>query len=138
MNLDLDYDYSEALQRQGRKQSDVDALRQSMLSFAVIPKSITNKQLLLFLDSCETIENATRVAKKYYDIKKSSPEHFLNRDPQHPKIQQCLGHQDYINLPSLPNGDILIFHRLSTSRSGDYIFDEAIKTFFMLIGMLIT
>lgn len=157
MNFDLEYDFAEAIRRQGRKQSDVDELRASMLDIAVIPKSITNKQvnrhilheifvmfllkciihfskILLFLDSCGTIENATRVAKKYYEFKKSSPEHFQLRDPQHPKIQQCFGHQDYINLPNLPNGDLLIFHRLSSSRSGDYVFDEAIKTFFMLIG----
>jgi hypothetical protein len=45
MNADLDYDYDEALQRQGHTQSDVDALRSSMLSHSVIPKSITNKQV---------------------------------------------------------------------------------------------
>lgn len=91
-------------------------------------------KILLFLDSCGSIQNVTRVAKKYYETKNSSPEHFKLRDPQHPKLQQCFGHQDYVNLPNLPNGDLLIFHRLSSSRSGDYVFDEAIKTFFMLIG----
>lgn len=45
MNQDLDYDYSEALRRQGHNQSDVDALRSAMLNCAVIPKSITNKQV---------------------------------------------------------------------------------------------
>lgn len=72
--------------------------------------------------------------KTYYQIKKNSPEHFSNRDPESPKIQQCLKHQDYFYLPNTPSGDLVVFHRLSSSRSGDYIFDEAIKTFFMTIG----
>lgn len=29
----------------------------------------------------------------------------------------------------------MIFHRLSSSRASDYVFDEAIKTFFMTIDM---
>ena len=91
-------------------------------------------QLLLFLDSCGGVEEGARVAKIYYQIKKNSPEHFLNRDPENPKIQQCLQKQDYFHLPNLPNGDLLVFHRLSSAKSSDYVFDEAIKTFFMTIG----
>lgn len=45
MNFDLEYDYAEALRRQGHKQADVDELRDSMREIAVIPKSITNKQV---------------------------------------------------------------------------------------------
>lgn len=45
MNFDLDYDYAEALKRQGHKQSDVDALRNVVEKFADVPKSITNKQV---------------------------------------------------------------------------------------------
>jgi hypothetical protein len=86
------------------------------------------------LDSCGGVEEGARVAKIYYQIKQNSPEHFLNRDPQNPKIQQCLQKQDYFYLPNLPNGDIVVFHRLSSSKSSDYVFDEAIKTFFMTIG----
>lgn len=44
--------------------------------------------------------------------------------------------QDYFHLPNTPNGDSVIFHRLKTSRSGHYNFDDAIKTFFMTIGEL--
>ena len=91
-------------------------------------------QLLLFLDSCGGIEGATKVIKIYYDIKRTSPELFLNRDPENPKIQQCLQHQDYFHLPCLPDGSLLIFHRLSSSKASHYVFEEAIKTFFMTIG----
>jgi endoplasmic reticulum protein 29 len=152
MNIDLEYDYAEALKRQKRKQSEVDAMRAIVDRHQIIPKSITNKQvrrnfslcflrvfvitelqLLLFLDACGGAEEGARVAKIYYEIKKNSPEHFSNRDPESPKILQCLQHQDYFYLPSRPNGDHIIFHRLSSSRASDYRFDEAIKTFFMTI-----
>jgi len=133
MIYDLEYDYSEALKRQDHKQSDVDTLRSVVGEFPIVPRSITDKQLLLFLDSCGGIEGASKVLKTYYKIKKNSPEHFFNRDPQSPKIQQCLGHQDYFYLPNTPRGDLVVFHRLSSSKSSDYHFDEAIKTFFMTI-----
>lgn len=41
----MEYDYSEALKRQGHKQADVDALRKIVQKFSVVPKSITNKQV---------------------------------------------------------------------------------------------
>lgn len=153
MNVDLEYDYAEALKRQQHKQSDVDSLRALVEKHQIIPKSITNKQvrgsikvlssccdwnfislqLLLFLDACGGPEEGARVAKIYYEIKKNSPEHFKNRDPESPQIQQCLSHQNYFYLPNKPNGDLIVFHRLSSSRASDYRFDEAIKTFFMTI-----
>ena len=76
--------------------------------------------------------------KIYYQIKKNSPEHFSNRDPASSKIEQCLKHQDYFYLPNTPKGDLVIFHRLATSKASDYVFDEAIKTFFMTIGLCTT
>lgn len=49
MNVDLEYDYAEALKRQGHKQSDVDALRNIVEKFPMVPKSITNKQVRIFV-----------------------------------------------------------------------------------------
>lgn len=46
MNFDLEYDYSEALKRQGHKQSDVDALRNAVSSYSHIPKTVTDKQVI--------------------------------------------------------------------------------------------
>lgn len=74
----------------------------------------------------------------YYETKRKDKEHFKNRDPADPKIQQCLAHQDYFSLPNTPSGDIVIFHRLSSSRASDYVFDEAIKTFFMTTDMCLS
>lgn len=45
MNFDLEYDYAEALKRQGHKQSEVDALRKVVEQNPIVPKSITNKQV---------------------------------------------------------------------------------------------
>lgn len=45
MNYDLEYDYAEALKRQGHSQADVDALRNILNQHAIVPKSITNKQV---------------------------------------------------------------------------------------------
>lgn len=133
MNIDLEYNYAEALKRQGRTQLEVDAIRDVVRQYPIVPKSITDKQLLLFLDSCGGVQEGAKVCKFYYKLRSTDKEHFKNRDPDHPKIQQCLAHQDYFFLPNTPEGDIVVFHRLSSSRSADYVFDEAIKTFFMTI-----
>ena len=45
MNVDLEYDYAEALKRQGHKQSDVDEIRKVVETYGMVPKSITNKQV---------------------------------------------------------------------------------------------
>jgi hypothetical protein len=45
MNYELEYDYAEAMKRQGHKQSDVDELRMAVDKFSVVPKSITDKQV---------------------------------------------------------------------------------------------
>lgn len=88
---------------------------------------------MLFVDSCGGVEEGAKVCKLYYEMKNKNEEHFKNRDPEHPKIKQCLANQDYFYLPNTPSGDVVIFHRLKSSRASDYNFDEAIKTFFMTI-----
>lgn len=45
MNVDLEYNYAEALKRQGHIQSDVDALRNIVDNYRHVPKSITDKQV---------------------------------------------------------------------------------------------
>mgnify|MGYP007092100437 CR=1 FL=1 len=55
MNFDLEYDYGEALKRQGHKQSDVDAIRKVVEKYPIVPKSITNKQASFFIQFCDLI-----------------------------------------------------------------------------------
>lgn len=45
MNLDLEFNYEEALKRQQHTQNDVDSLRKCIQKFEYVPKSITNKQV---------------------------------------------------------------------------------------------
>lgn len=92
---------------------------------------------MLFLDSCGSPEEGARVAKIYYDMRQSSPEHFKNRDPLSDEIQQCFSHQDYVDLPNLPNGDHLVFHRLSSPKASDYIYNNAVKTYYMAIDRVL-
>lgn len=135
MDYEHTYDYLEALRRQKRKQSEVDELRKAVSKIPHIPKAITDKQLLLFIDACDGLDDSTNVCNLYYEARRKNKENFKNRDPEDPKIQQCMGHQDYFYLPNTPSGDVVIFHRLSSSRAYDYVFDEALKTFYMTIDM---
>lgn len=96
MSADLGYDLSEALQLRSHKisQKSLEALRADLSESKLVPKSITDKLLALFLDASD---GSTSVAKKtielYYDAKNSAPEHFTNRDPKSDEIEQCLSNQ---------------------------------------------
>lgn len=50
-------------------------------------------QIALFLDACDSLEEAKSVMSIYYRTRQSSPEHFQNRDPHRDEIQQCLNNQ---------------------------------------------
>ena len=65
MNIDLEYDYSEALKRQGHTQADVDAIRNLVSQYPHIPKSITDKQVIKSLDVI--IETRLRFTHHSYD-----------------------------------------------------------------------
>jgi hypothetical protein len=45
MNVDLEYNYEEALKRQGHSQLEVDSLRNLIGNYSHVPKSITDKQV---------------------------------------------------------------------------------------------
>lgn len=62
MNVDLEYDYVEALKRQGHKQADVDALRSALQQVPVVPKSITNKQVR----DCQIFSNGKQLTTFFY------------------------------------------------------------------------
>lgn len=91
-------------------------------------------QLVSFLNACDGIEDAAVVIGKYYSIRQEHPSIFSNRDPLSAQVQQCLSNQYYFSLPKTPAGYSVIYHSLSNPTASNYIFDEACKTFFMLIG----
>ncbi|EAA05957.5 alpha-tocopherol transfer protein-like [Anopheles arabiensis] len=132
MEHDLGYDLAEALEREDLSREDLKALRQPPVEG--VPATITDKQLACFLDACDkNIDETRKVLKIYYEARKNGPELFNNRDPHSAAIQQCLQNQDYFPLPPTPSGYSVVFHRLKNSRSSNYHFDEAIKTYFMTI-----
>lgn len=133
--IDSAYDYDKALLRINQTQENVNFLRELIKSVDIIPQSLHDKQLLCFLDVCDDAQGAVKLAKNYYEIRKSGPELFNNRDLELPVIKQCIANQNYVCLPLTPKNECVIFHSLSNSVAKNYVFDEAVKTFVMLAGL---
>jgi len=132
MSLKLGYNMDEVLESKNIPRTILADLRKASAAYA--PASITDEQLLLFYIACKySVESASQTIKKCYNQKKHALEHFTRRDPESAHIQQCLKNQIYFFLPVTPNGHSVIFHRLANSKPSNYIFDEAIKTYFMTI-----
>lgn len=137
MSSDLEYDLKEALKRHNFTKSDIKALREKTKKFDNVPKSVSSKKLLCFLSACNGIDDAANVISTYYEIRQTCPSIFANRDPLSTEIQQCLSNQHYFHMPNTPSGHSVIYHCLSSPKASNYIFDEACKTFFMLIDSLL-
>lgn len=92
MTLKLGYDINEALKREEIEQSVLDNLRNS--NIPGMPRSISDHQLLLFFRACKREFDTTRtVIEAYYEHKRSTPEHFSDRNPLSDEVQQCLDNQ---------------------------------------------
>jgi hypothetical protein len=50
-------------------------------------------QLANFLSACGSVEEARKVIKLYYDIRRDVPEIFSQRDPESKEMQQCFQNQ---------------------------------------------
>ncbi|XP_055611347.1 alpha-tocopherol transfer protein-like [Uranotaenia lowii] len=132
MAHDFDFDLEEALKREGINKDELKALRTPAVEG--VPFEITDKLLACFYDACnKKVEDARKVLKIYYEVKKSAPELFNNRDPFDAKIRHCFQHQDYFPLPPTPAGYSVIYHRLSSPKASNYNFNDAVKTYFMLL-----
>ena len=90
---------------------------------------------MCFLSACDGIEDSVNVLKINYELKRSVPEVFRNRDPLSAEIQQCLENQYYIEFPTTPDGFAVFFFGLKNSDSSNYILSETNKTFFMCLGL---
>lgn len=96
MSFDLGYDLTEALERRSHKitNKSIEALRAELSESKLVPKTITDKQIALFLDASDgSISEAKKTIEIYYDAKHSAPEHFTHRDPKCDEIEQCLLNQ---------------------------------------------
>lgn len=131
--LTLGFDLNEALEREQISPNIMSEIRKAKIPG--MPDTVTDQQLVLFYCACgKDLEDTKETIQNYYEHKRSTPEHFLNRDPTSDKVKQCLDNQIYFYLPVTPNGHSVVYHRLANSKPSNYVFDEAIKTFFMLIG----
>lgn len=91
-SLNLGFDLEEALKRTKISSNVLSELRKAKIPG--MPESITDQQLLLFYDACQKdFEETKETIQNYYEHKRSSPEHFVNRDPASDKIKQCLDNQ---------------------------------------------
>lgn len=132
MAHDLGYDLEEALKREGLNRNDLVALRSPPIEG--VPLDITDRLLTCFLSACnQNIDETRKVIKIFYDARRDGPELFNDRDPFSPKIRQCFQNQDYFPLPPTPSGYSVVYHRLSSPKASNYCFDEAVKTYFMLL-----
>jgi hypothetical protein len=137
--LALSYDYKKALERENLKQENVNLLREKLKGSKIVPQSIVDKQLLLFLNACGSdIDKSVNLIENHFKIKKSAPEFFANRNVESEEIQKCLKNQNYVALPLTADNNILIFHSLRNFDASNYDFDSAAKTYIMTSGKLVT
>lgn len=136
--FDLGYDLEEALIRTNISKNDLERLRKSVSTLQGVPKNLTDKQLLLFLNACGSIEEATNVIKIYYDSRKNCPEHFNDRDPYGPGVKKCFENQHYFVVkPTETENCPIIFDKLKKSKASDFSCDNSCKTFCMTIDTVL-
>jgi hypothetical protein len=88
---ELGYNLEEAIKRENMKLEDIRAVNKPPVPG--VPANITDKQLANFLLACGGVEEARKVIKLYYDIRRNASEIFSQRDPENKEIQQCLQNQ---------------------------------------------
>ncbi|XP_037923823.1 alpha-tocopherol transfer protein-like [Hermetia illucens] len=133
-DLDLGFDLDEALERTKISKADIELLRGRLPED--VPNNLTDKQLLLFLNACGSIDEALKVIKIYYDARRNAPEHFNNRDPKHPKIKQCFENQTYYHVPPTEKDDCpIVYHKIMNPKASTYFFDNALKTYCMTMDV---
>lgn len=161
MNFDLKFDYAEALKRHNLTQAQVDALRESAKNYAIVPRSLTNKQVIklksvkmcllseltsftfalqlcLFVNACDgDVDKALQMVVKHYEIRKKAPQLFTKRDPELPELVQCFDNQFYLNMTPTPGGHLVCLFGLANQTAKNYFYDESTKCFLMMIGEVI-
>lgn len=92
MSLQMEFDLYDAMKRENVEQTILDNLRSA--DVPMMPKSITDQHLLLFYCACEKDFDVTKqVIQRYYEHKPGALEHSSRRDPDSPKLKQCLQNQ---------------------------------------------
>lgn len=79
------------------------------------------------------IEKAAERLSKYYELKKTTPEFFKNRDIQSDEIQKNLKVALAISLPMTPDNCNLILNKFINCDPKVYMFDDAMKYYVMKV-----
>lgn len=71
---------------------------------------------------------------RYFRFRKDAPEFCTKRNVESPEVRQCLEHQNYVILPVTPDNCSVLFQSFDSLKPCDFVYDEAIKTYFMMTG----
>lgn len=94
---------------------------------------VPREQLALFAQSCYFNKDAIlRCMDTYYKMRSTVPEFFGNRDPELENLRHSLKVLEFTAFPVPdPNGNVIIFHRLSDTKPSKYMFNDGIKLLLM-------
>lgn len=91
-------------------------------------------QLLFFLGSEFTPEQAFKKMKLMFEIKCNLPEAFSNRDPFSKEIATIYENINILYMPIAPSGHSVILLSLRNYNVRAFNFEAATKAFFMTLG----
>lgn len=91
--------------------------------------------MLQFLSATDNIDECVKLLTRYYDFKNEAPEFCKNRIFESEEIKKCLETINYIFLPVTPDNCSIIYQSFASNKSSDFVYDVAIKTYFMMTGM---
>lgn len=139
MNVDLEYDYEQAIAAiECFSQDDINSLKswtQTLDKSKYVPKDLTNKQLLLFHNACYgDMEKTKTCIERYYNIRKNAPEFFEQRNMDSEELKSAAEVLEFSYFPGKSvEGYDIIFHRLHETEPSKYFFDAGVKMLFMTV-----
>lgn len=137
MSLKFEFDYAKtAAAMKTFSQKDIDELKdwcKNLDLTKLVPKDLSDKQLILFYNACESdVEKTKTCIEKYFLYKKNAPEFFENRNVTTPEILPYIEALEFSYLPEQsPEGYDIIFHRLHHTEPSKYNFEVGVKLLFM-------
>ena len=81
-----------------------------------------------------TVEEAFEKIKLFFQLKRNSPEVFRFRNPNSDEVAMTFQNQNFLFLPSTPEGYSVVYASLKNFSVSTFIFDSVAKTFFMTAG----
>lgn len=85
-----------------------------------------------------TVQEAYEKVKLFFELKENSPEVFRHRDPFSEEIATTFTNQNFLYLPTTPDGYNVVYASLKNHSISTFIFDSLAKAFFMTAGKELT